>query len=176
MDRVPLLTERDGLTPRQRDLFDWIVGSRGRMIRPYEVLLHVPGLARPAAELGHEIRFEGALSDRDRELAILTSARSHRCGFEWESHVTLARDVGVREEAIAAIAVLDDAAVDRTALSPDESVIVDFVTELCSESTVSDATYAAAEGRLGTEGVVELSAVVGYYTFLAYVMNAAGAG
>jgi 4-carboxymuconolactone decarboxylase len=174
MDRVPLLADREGLSPRQQEVFDWIVESRGRMIRPYEVLLHVPALARPAAELGHQIRFEGALSDHDRELAILTSARSHRCGFEWDSHVPLAREAGVRDEAISVLE--GGGAVDRAALTAAEGVVVDFVTELCAESTVADATYSAAEDRLGADGVVELSALVGYYTFLAYVMNAAGAG
>ena len=60
MPRVPLLNKREGLSEAQETVFDWIVESRGTMIRPYEVMLHVPEMARPAAELGHQIRYEGA--------------------------------------------------------------------------------------------------------------------
>ena len=170
MARVPLLDDRDALSETQRAVFDWIVESRGTMIRPYEVLLHVPEMARPAAELGHQIRFEGSLSDHDRELAIITVARAHDCGFEWDTHVGLARAAGVSEATIAALRDGGGPAVD-----PADDVIVGFVQELCASSRVSEPRYAAAVKRLGAAGVVELTTLVGYYTLLAFVMNAAEA-
>ncbi|HEX9855577.1 MAG TPA: carboxymuconolactone decarboxylase family protein [Acidimicrobiia bacterium] len=169
MARLPLVTNRPVPDGPQAEAFDWIVASRGKMIRPYEVLLHVPALARPAAELGHVIRFEGTLRDHDRELAILTVAASHGCAFEWDSHVDLARSAGVREAAIGAVRS------GAGSLDESERVIVDFVTELCAGAAVSDATYAAAASAIGETGVVELSALAGYYTFLSYVMGATGA-
>lgn len=169
MARVPLLCRREGLSPAQQSLFDWIVESRGEMIRPYEVLLHVPEMARPAAELGHRIRYEGSLSDHDRELAIISTAMAHRCDFEWDSHIGLARAAGVSEDTIAAVR-------DGGAVGPPDGVIVGFVRELCSTSTVPDSVHAAVVDRLGTAGAVELSTLVGYYTLLAFVMNAAEAG
>lgn len=169
MARLPLLEEREGLTDEQLSVYDAIVESRGSMIRPYEVLLHVPGLAMPAAKLGHQIRYEGVLSDHDRELAIITTAKVRDCQFEWDSHVGIARNVGVRDEVIEA---LEGGEQDFTG---HEALIVGFVRELCATSTVSPTTYADAERALGTDGVVELSALVGYYTFLGYAMNVAGA-
>ena len=169
MARIPLLGRREGLTGAQLELFDWIVESRGTMIRPYEVLLHVPSMARPAAELGHQIRYEGSLSDHDRELAIITVAAAHDCGFEWDTHVSLARAAGVSEPTIAALQTGGDA-------GEADGVIVGFVRELCAASKVPDAVYAAAESRLGPAGVVELSTLVGYYTLLAFVMNATESG
>ena len=170
MARLKLLEEREGLTEAQLEVYDAIVESRGSMIRPYEVLLHVPGLAMPAARLGHQIRYEGVLSDHDRELAIITTAKVHDCQFEWDSHVNIARSAGVREELIASLEGGPD--VDMTDA---ESVVVGFVRELCADSTVSQATYDRTEVALGTDGVVELSALVGYYTFLGFAMNVAGA-
>jgi 4-carboxymuconolactone decarboxylase len=168
MARLPLITNKDGLSEAQAATFDAIVESRGRMIRPYEVLLHAPGLARPAAELGHMIRFEGDLSDHDRELAILTVGKAQRCQFEWDSHIGIARDAGVREEAIT---VLEGGEAD---LTDREAVIIGFARELCANSTVSDATFAATRDELGESGVVELAGLAGYYTMLSYVMNVAG--
>ena len=125
MDRIPLLTSKDGLSEQQQQVFDWVVESRGKMLRPYEVLLHTPGLAQPAAELGHQIRYEGQLSGHDRELAIITAAKVHDCAFEWDSHVGLARDAGVSETAIS---YLESGFGE---LAAGEDVIVGFVRELC---------------------------------------------
>lgn len=169
MTRIPLLATKNGLSDRQTEVFDAIVESRGSMIRPYEVLLHAPGLAQPAGALGAQIRYHGALSDHDRELAIITTARIHDCRFEWDSHVGIARDAGVADGVIEVIDRGEGTLPDR------EAIIVGFVRELCSSSTITDETFAAAHDLLGDSQVVELSALVGYYTMLAYVMNTAGA-
>jgi len=219
MARIPLIKTREGLSEAQRTVFDWIVESRGEMLRPYEVLLHLPEMARHAAELGHQIRYQGSLSDHDRELAIITTAQAHGCGFEWASHVDKARSAGVSPRTIAALqngedvlscvdsgqfgagqlgsVQADSSQADSGQLGPGaagssdrrsgedsqevsvdatDSVIVGFVQELCRNSTVSEVTWRSAQQRLGLCGVVELSTLVGYYTLLAFVMNASAAG
>ena len=171
MARIPLITERtDDLTPEQAETFDWVVESRGKMIRPFEVLLHSPAVARHAAELGAQLRFASSLSDHDRELVIITAARVHGCDFEWNSHRPLAEAAGVRGEVIAHLA--DGADVD---LTTDESTLIRFVRELCETSTVSEELFSAARDRLGEVGAVELCATVGYYTMLGFVMGACDA-
>lgn len=167
--RIPLITDRDGLDEERLEVFDRVVESRGKMIRPFEVLLHVPGMAGPAAELGHQIRYAGSLRDHDRELAILTVARAVGCGFEWDSHVSLAAKAGVRDE------VMDVLNGSDGELIAGESMIVDYVRALNETGTVSAELHAAANEALGVAGVVELATLVGYYTMLGYVMNTAGA-
>ena len=162
-----LLDDRAGLSESQQAVFDWIVESRGTMIRPYEVMLHVPDMARPAAELGHQIRYEGGLSDHDRELAIIATAAAQGCAYEWDTHVGLARAAGVAETTITTLRHGDG-----TTGSPDDAII-GFVREMCATSRVSDAVCEAVRHRLGTSGVVELSTLVGYYTMLAFVINVA---
>lgn len=169
MARIPLITTRENLTTEQAGTFDWIVESRGRMIRPYEVLLHKPAIARPAAELGAKIRFDSEMADAQRELTILTAAHEHDCQFEWDSHLPIALAAGVRQEA------LDVVRGAEGVLSEEEQALVSFTRELCRTSTVSEASFAAAHELLGTTGVVELAATVGYYTMLGFVMNATGA-
>lgn len=170
MARVNLIQDRQGLSPEQQETFDWVVESRGAMIRPYEVLLHAPGIARPAAELGAQIRYQSSLTDHDRELVIITAAVLHGCGFEWDSHLPLALAAGVREEVVSH---LRDAA--EVALTEVEELIIGFVRELCAESTVSEERFARALDHFGERATVELCATVGYYTFLAFVMGACGA-
>jgi 4-carboxymuconolactone decarboxylase len=168
---VELIRDRgQALSDEQRETFDWVVASRGQMIPPFQVLLHSPGIAREVAELGAKVRFESSLSDHDRELVIITAARIHSCAFEWESHLPLAREAGVREEAIAAIE-----AGDSSALTETEELLTGFVRELCAESTVGAERFQSAHRYLGEVGVVELCATIGYYTLLAMVIGACDA-
>ena len=170
MSRVRLITDRDeDLSPEQKDTAAWVVESRGRVVRPFQVLLHIPRLAKHVAKLGAEIRFDSSLLDRDRELVILATARAQGCTFEWESHLPLARAAGVREEAI------DHVRDGGGSLTETEDLFIGFVRELCEGMTVSPDTFERARAILGEAGVVELSATVGYYTFLAMVMGACDA-
>lgn len=171
MARVHLITDREaGLDPEQQETFDWVVESRGRMLRPFEVLLHSPGIARAVAELGARVRFQSSLSDHDRELVIITAADVHGCDFEWDSHLPLAREAGVREEVIRFLRGGAD-----TGLEPVEELLIGFVRELCRESRVSAARFEEARRHLGEAGVVELCVTVGYYTMLGFVMGACDA-
>lgn len=169
MTRIPLITTKEGLTPEQAEAFDWIVESRGKMLRPFEVLLHKPAIARDAGELGAKIRFDSELADTQRELAILTAAFENKCQFEWDSHLPIALAAGVRQEA------LDNIRGGEAELTDNEHAIVGFTRELCRSSTVTEATFTAARDLLGTTGVVELAVTVGYYTMLGFAMNACGA-
>lgn len=168
MARIPLISERSSdLSDDQLAVYDHVTGSRGRMIRPYEVLLHTPGLARPMSELGAQIRYHSTLPDHHRELAIMAAAALTGCAFEWDSHRSIALDAGVRPDLLEHL--LGRAQCEPTEI---ESAIVDFVHQLHESATVDAQTFASTQSLLGTKGVVELASLVGYYTMLAYVMGA----
>ena len=170
MARIELITEpSDELSEEQRETFDWVVESRGKMIRPFEVLLHTPEIARSVAELGGKLRFGSAVPDHDRELAILTVGVTHGCAFVWDSHIELARGNGVREEA------LEHLQGRPGELTEDEESVVGFVRELCTQSAVSDERFERLRSRYGDPVTVEMCALVGYYTMLGYTMSACDA-
>lgn len=169
MPRIPLITTRDGLDDETASVFDWVVESRGAMLRPFEVLLHAPRLAQPVAELGHVVRYESTLDAADRELCILATGRAHGCAFVWDSHLDHARKAGVRDEAIL---VLDGGPGE---LDPREQVLVDFARSLVARSAVGDDEFAAAAELIGRSGVIELATTIGYYTMLGYAMSVADA-
>ena len=58
-------------------------------------------------------------------------------------------------------------------IGADEELVIDFSTELHQNKSVSDATYAKAVARFGEQGVIDLTAVNGYYTFIAMALNVA---
>lgn len=168
MPRIPLIAHADEVPIAHREVWTRIAKSRGSVVGPFAALLHSPVLADRTAELGAYIRFDSALSAVDRELVILSVARVFDCRFEWAYHVREARKAGVRAEAIAAIR-------ERRApagLTEAEAPVVAYVSQLLVDHRTDDATVAALRARLGVQGVVELTATVGYYAMLACTLNA----
>lgn len=166
-DRIPYLTDRESIPESGREHYDSIAESRGRIVAPFAVLLNSPELAGRVAHVGAYVRFEGELSDRDRELAILTTARENECSFEWAAHVPIAEEAGVEQDEIAAI----EARSDGEALDTATRELIAFSRELLSTKRVSQATYEPVHDRLGDRGVVELVATIGYYSLIACVLN-----
>jgi 4-carboxymuconolactone decarboxylase len=56
-------------------------------------------------------------------------------------------------------------------MAEDEEIVHEFMTELLTNKSVSDPTYARASARFGEAGVVDLLGVAAYYTMQAMVMN-----
>jgi 4-carboxymuconolactone decarboxylase len=169
MPRLPMLTTKDQIPPEAQAAFDAIAESRGRVGGPFAVLLHAPEVAARAAHLGTYIRFESGLPAAVRELATVVAAHECACAYEWAAHQRLAREAGVPEATIAAVAGDGDLA----ALAADDALVVRFGRDLLTRHRVDDATFAAAQARFGARGVVELTATLGYYSMLACALNAA---
>jgi 4-carboxymuconolactone decarboxylase len=51
--------------------------------------------------------------------------------------------------------------------------VYDYTTELIKNKRVSDRTFAKAKARFTEKGVVDMTGIAGYYTFLAMQLNAA---
>ena len=171
MVRVRLITERgDAHTPEQVAIYEKVTESRGTMLRPFEVLAHVPELAGPLSDVGAGIRFHGRMSDHDRELVILTCAALHNCDFEWQHHEAIALASGVHRETLEALV-----SGNHDSLGADEAALVDYVTALVAHSTVPVDIYDLIASRFDESTMVELATTVGYYTLLAYVMNSVDA-
>ncbi|MRW94834.1 carboxymuconolactone decarboxylase family protein [Duganella sp. FT80W] len=146
-----------------------IDGPRGALYGPFVPLIRSPELMSAAQKMGEYLRYRSAIGTRLTELAILVTARHWNQQVEWAIHAPIARDFGIAEEVIAAIAVRRRPA----ALLADEAVVYEFCVQLHQQQRVDDTTYAAALAAFGEHGVVDLMGINGYYTFLAMVMNAA---
>jgi 4-carboxymuconolactone decarboxylase len=168
MSRIPLVSE-DTLTPEQRVVYDRIVaGPRKAIVGPLRAALHNPELAEHWQQLGALLRYRTSLPQRLKEIAILVTARRWNSELEWQIHEDEAREAGVPDGTIDAI---------RTARLPefstdDDRVAYAFVRELQESGRVTEATYQNAHARFDTVGVVELTALVGYYTMVAMTLNA----
>lgn len=167
MERIPEWTQ-DTMTAEQRAVAKEIAsGPHARVVGPFPAWLQCPELARRARGLSEYIRFKAALPRRLAELAILITGRFWRAEFEYYAHAKLAREAGLAEPIIAAIA--DGRRPD--AMGADEAVVYDLCSELYQHHRVSDATYQRAVKALGLPQVVELVATAGYYSMVSMTLN-----
>ncbi|MYN29961.1 carboxymuconolactone decarboxylase family protein [Duganella levis] len=146
-----------------------IDGPRGALYGPFVPLIRSPELMAAAQKMGEYLRYRSAIGTRLTELAILVTARQWSQPVEWAIHAPIARDYGIGEAVIAAIAAREQ----PQGLLADEALVYAFCMQLQRQQRVDDATYAAALAAFGEQGVVDLMGINGYYTLLAMVMNAA---
>jgi 4-carboxymuconolactone decarboxylase len=163
------LPSPESMSVDQRRVYDKIVsGRRGRIQGPLRAALHNAELAERWQALGELLRYSTSLSPRQSELAILVTARACRSPFEWYAHRLEAEKAGIEAPVIEAILAHEK----PPGLSDDDATIVQFAAELNRFKSVSDATYADALSSFGERTVVELTALVGYYTMVAMTLNA----
>lgn len=136
---------------------------------PFEPLMHSPEVMTLARSMGDDLRYKPKIGTTLSELVILVNARHWTQDYEWYVHAPIAQKVGIAQETIAAIR--DGRR--PTGLAEDQETAYDFTSELLQNKRVSDATFARAEKLFGKLGIVDLTAVSGYYTFLAMELNVA---
>jgi 4-carboxymuconolactone decarboxylase len=167
--RIPFVTPDTAMTPEQRKVYDTVAsGPRGKVQGPLLAALHRPELADKWQQLGELLRYRTTLPLRLSEIAILVTAQRWRCQLEWHLHEGFALQASVPR------AVIDDIRAGRCPASaePQELAVHDYAAELQDRRGVSEETYRRALGHWGVVGVVELTALVGYYTMVAMTLNA----
>ncbi len=94
-------------------------------------------------------------------------AQHWKVDTEWFAHAPLARDAGVPEQ------VLDDLGHGRTPTFDDEidHVTYDYTREVLKVSGLTQSCFDAASKLFGTEALVDLTGLVGYYTLIGMIMN-----
>src|SRR5690242_6192621 len=167
MARLPSITSKDQVAPKDRPIVDAITQSRGALQGPFTMFLHSPELAGRLAHLGAYVRFEGSLDMRVRVLAAMTVAREFEAVYVWGAQTGGARRLGVSEETIAAIRENHS-----RGLSPEDAEIVDFTRQLLRRHRVDDASFRKMQSRFGNDGLIQLTGAIGYYSMLAMTVNA----
>lgn len=172
MPRIPLPATREELTEdAQREVWDKVVsGPRGRVVGPLRAAIHNAELARNWSALGESLRFGTSLGKRLSELAIIVTGRRWSAQVEWFVHARVAAEAGLEPEVIEAI---------RTGRPPrfsqaDDTLVYEYARLLLQEGNVPDALHARVTERFGVKGVVELTALVGYYAMVSLTLNAHG--
>jgi 4-carboxymuconolactone decarboxylase len=144
---------------------------RSPPVGPLAAAMHCPDLAEKWSELGVVLRFNSGFEPRLREFVILLIGRYWDCEFEWYSHEDQARRAGVSEQTIETLRY-GGCRFGRS----DEQAIHNYAVELLRNHRASDETYQRILDAYGTAGIVELTALIGYYVMVALTLNAHGIG
>lgn len=168
MARIPFPDEGE-LTQAQRRVIEKIVsGPRGALVGPLRAALHRPDLADAWQHFGAMLRYDTSLPPRLTELAIIVTARRWNSQLEWHVHAQAALDAGLPDSVVASILAGDTPEFEEEV----DGEIYEFAREIQLTGQVSEPTYQNVMRRWGALGIVELTALIGYYTLVSMTLNA----
>lgn len=176
MSRLPYLS-RDQLDTDGQRVWDSIVDTRGDRVigdegltGPFNAFVHAPNVGQHLSALGAAIRFGTSIDPALRELAIITVAARWQAEFEWHAHARLARELGVPDPVIDAIAAGEDPELE----SDGERAVFAVARQVTRTGQVDQDAYDAARHVLGDRGMVELISLCGYYCLVSFMLNTFG--
>lgn len=158
------------MTADQKTMYEAIMaGPRHSIEGPFNAWLRSPQLGDRLQKVGEYLRFNTSLPHNLNEFAILITAVEWKSGFEWYAHYPLAIKAGLEPD------VAKDLQEGRrpSKMSADETLIYDFSTQLQRQRQVSNAVYDGVVKRFGEQGVVDLTALLGYYNVVSMTLNVA---
>jgi len=164
--RFPQLT-MDQLNDKQKPLGEQIVKvSSVGLGGPYNPMLRSPVFGQKMFDLLYYLRWQTSVPLKLNEFAILIIGRQWRSQVEWFAHAPLAIKAGLSPD------IVNELKANKrpSNMTPEESVVYDFVTELTTARAVSDETFNRAKQLLGEQQVVDLTAVAGIYITVAMIL------
>jgi 4-carboxymuconolactone decarboxylase len=168
-DRIWRPTSYDELTPEQKTFVNSILsGPRRGIDGSLGIMMVSPVMGDLAQKAIAYARFNPTVPPKLNELAILIGARTWSAQYAWYVHHRAALSAGLSPEVIDAVQIGKRPA----AMTRDVEAVYDFSTELLTTKHVSDATFQTAKSVLGGDkGVIDLVATLGFYQFVAMLMN-----
>jgi len=164
--RIPLV--EPGTRPELAAIEGSIIAERGHINALYRALLNSPPLAQGWEKLLTAIRNRGSLPASLRELVMLRVAVLNRAPFEFQAHAPIARQVGVTDEKIAALARMQIGdpfdETERCALSLTDAMTRDI--------QVPDAIFDSVARCFETKALVELVATIAAYNMVSRFLEA----
>lgn len=130
-------------------------------------MLRHPGLYQTHLGLGLFL-FKGAMTVRDRELAILRTGWLCQAPYEWGEHVKIGKNLaGVTDEEIGRVMTGSTAEGWNT----HERALLRAVEELHADAMISDETWAVLAQDMNQQQLIELPVLVGQYMGVAFLQN-----
>ena len=167
--RLPTIPPAQYSEEQKQAAADFEAARKVPVFGPFEPMMYSPQVMSQARAMGDYLRYKSAIGNTLSELAILMTAPAWSQDYEWAVHYPIALKAGIHRE------VADDIGAGRrpARMSPEEEAVFDFTSELLRNKQVSDATFERARSRFGSKGVVDMTGIIGYYTFLAMQLNVA---
>ncbi|WP_225027449.1 carboxymuconolactone decarboxylase family protein [Xinfangfangia pollutisoli] len=131
----------------------------------YRTMAHHPALLRAWAPLRQHLVRENALGPERSEVVILRAAHRMGSAYEWAHHVSRARALGFSDARIAAL---------RDRPQGEDALIAHAVDALFDQRRLPPDLEAELAGAIGRKAVIDLLALVGFYSVLGYLLMTYG--
>lgn len=146
------------------DIADLREGFAG-VLNVYRTMAHHPALLTAWAPLRQHVVKDNALGSELTEVVILRAGFRLGSAYEWAHHVSRALALGFSDARINAIRGVPQRS---TGL---DGLIIDAVDALLDEHRLSKAQEAALAEAIGRTAVIDLIAMVGFYSVLGYLLK-----
>ena len=168
MARLGMPAEQDVTNEQSQVISEVVSGRRGKVPAPMIAWLRNPELARRGQKLGELLRFETSLEPALSELAILVCGRHWTSHHEWTAHKKIALAAGVDPR------IIGDIAAGKVPLiaSQREEIVYRVSSVLLAKGRLDEKLYKQGTEILGEKTLVELVAILGYYSLVALTLNA----
>lgn len=179
--RLPLIPPAE-LTTEQRSLYDafqkmtqdeehlgfQVQNSEEAFVGPWGVLMHFPDLAVSLGQFVNTVQRLPGLSERARQVVVLTIGGRFNVAYELYAHSRLAARAGLRPDQIAALS----SGAHPADLNPDELLAADLAAALTRPGAVPGPLYDTALNTWGRHGVDAVVFLVIQYMALGVLLNA----
>ena len=180
--RLPLY-DREALEPAQKELFDWLTDNAvpwaegagfqagieaGQLIGPFNPALLNPAISKAFFDFVLVEHENTSLSERAREVIILTVGAAWQAPYELYAHRAVGRHVGLSDDEVR---TLGEGGLPKN-LSDTETVAHRVARALSVEHHLDEALYREAETLLGANGIMDAVILTGIYQTVSAILNA----
>jgi len=142
-----------------------MAGGFATGLNVYRTMAHHPALLRAWADLREHVVNATALGPQRSEVVILRAGVNLGSDYEVQQHILRARARGLSDERIAALqGPLEE-------IAGEDATLAHAVDELFWASKLEPEDAAAVIALVGTAGLFDLMATVGFYSTLGYILN-----
>ncbi len=139
----------------------------GVLIGPFNPMLRSPLISQAVMAMNAAEGAHTALSERVRQVVILTVGAVWQAAYELYAHTAVARQAGFDEATIRALV----AGQKPAGLSAEEGVAYEFTHRLSTAHQIDAALYEQALATFGEKGVVDMICLAGQYMIISGLLN-----
>jgi hypothetical protein len=166
MNRLPPVDEKKD--PEVAAVLTELAASRGYVSNALRSIAHAPEGLRRFASVGDYARYHSRLSERQREIVIITTCR--KTSYATDHHVPLGLQVGLTKAEIDSLIV---GTVPST-FGSNDAAVVRYIVELTSGKPVTDETFRALRSVMSPREVTDVTLTSVYYVALAMIIATMG--
>ena len=140
----------------------------GELVGPFNTILLSPEMGQAFLNLQESEQAHTSLSQRLRQVIILTVGAAWRSEYERYAHAAVSKKAGLSDKSIQDLA----SGIPAQDLSAEERLAQMFTWQLITEHHISEALFADASAVFGVKGIVDLIFLAGCYDTISALLNA----